>query len=234
MRRPTITARNPCGASSTQRPRPSRNRRLRISRAARSECKGSVTSWQTLSLPKRPRFGSGAGSVCVSPAFYLEQSMAKLLNIDANPKTVKGQAHGYMTAILYLAPFSLSDVNLCPTAEIAGCWKTCLNVQGRGGIPNGNWIHSAGRVAFSVPNNAIQRARLARTRLFNEDQPAFMDQLTHELAAFVKRAERKGLVPCVRLNGTSDILWERTGDRDDFTVFANFPSVQFYDYTKLP
>ena len=160
--------------------------------------------------------------------------MAKLLNIDANPKTVKGQAHGYMTAILYLAPFSLSDVNLCPTAEIAGCWKTCLNVQGRGGIPNGNWIHSAGRVAFSVPNNAIQRARLARTRLFNEDQPAFMDQLTHELAAFVKRAERKGLVPCVRLNGTSDILWERTGDRDDFTVFANFPSVQFYDYTKLP
>ena len=28
----------------------------------------------------------------------------KLLNIDNNAKTVKGQKYGYMTAVLYLAP----------------------------------------------------------------------------------------------------------------------------------
>jgi hypothetical protein len=38
----------------------------------------------------------------------------------------------------------------------------------------------------------------------------------------------------VRLNGTSDILWEREADHAEFTVFDNFPDVQFYDYTKLP
>jgi hypothetical protein len=38
------------------------------------------------------------------------------------------------------------------------------------------------------------------------------------------------MVPMVRLNGTSDIRWEREAPE----VFAEFPSVQFYDYTKIP
>lgn len=38
-----------------------------------------------------------------------------LLNIDANAKTVKGQSRGYMTAVLYLAPHTLSGTNLCYT-----------------------------------------------------------------------------------------------------------------------
>ena len=162
----------------------------------------------------------------------------KLLNIDANPKTAKGQAHGYMTAILYLAPWRLSGVNVCPTAELAGCWRSCLNTAGRGGM-----AASMFRVGgHSLPDNAIQRARIARTRFFHENRAAFIDQLCTEIAAFVRTAGRKGFKPCVRLNGTSDLPWENLGG-EPLKAYPHgygrglpdlFPNVQFYDYTKLP
>ena len=41
----------------------------------------------------------------------------KLLNIDNNYKTVKGQKYGYKTAILYLAPSINSGFNVCPQAS---------------------------------------------------------------------------------------------------------------------
>jgi hypothetical protein len=167
--------------------------------------------------------------------------MTDLLNVDANPKTVKGRARGYMTAVLYLSPFTLAGKNLCPTAAAAGCWRTCLNVSGHGGIPTGEWIHSAESPAFSVPDNNVQRARLARTKLWHTRRSAFMEQLVHEIASMVRKAKRAGLTPCVRLNGTSDIAWERVSaysaisDPDsESNIFARFPDVQFYDYTKLP
>lgn len=43
-----------------------------------------------------------------------------------------------------------------------------------------------------------------------------------------RKAQRMGLTPCVRLNGTSDILWERNSD-----IIESFPEVTFYDYTKI-
>ena len=162
----------------------------------------------------------------------------KLLNIDANPKTVKGQAHGYMTAILYLAPWKLSGVNVCPTAELAGCRRSCLNTAGRAGI-SADTFRVGGN---TLPDNAIQRARIARTRFFHEHRAAFIEQLCTEIAAFVRTAERKGFKPCVRLNGTSDLPWENLGG-EPLKAYPHgygrglpdlFPTVQFYDYTKLP
>jgi len=155
--------------------------------------------------------------------------MTKLLNIDANAKTIKGQKHGYMTAVLYLAPYKTAGLNVCPTAELAGCWRTCLNTAGRGGMPvNGAFVSPGG---IELPNNTIQHARIRKTKLFAEDRAAFMMQLEHEIELFRTRAERKGLIPVVRLNGTSDILWER---QPGYSIFSLFPDIQFYDYTKLP
>lgn len=163
----------------------------------------------------------------------------KLLNIDANAKTVKGQKVGFLTAVLYLAPFKMSGINVCPMAELAGCWRGCLNTAGRGGISKGS--KKMRRNGLTVPDNAIQRCRIKRTRLWAKQPGAFLDQLEKELVAFVKKAERKGLIPAVRLNGTSDIRWENVrhnfvGDYGalDQTVFERFPDLQFYDYTKLP
>lgn len=158
--------------------------------------------------------------------------MRKLLNIDANPKTVKGQKKGYMTAVLYLAPYNVSGYLMCPFAEKAGCWKTCLNTAGRGGMPmHGEFTSPGGLV---LPDNPIQHARIARTKLWMEDRDAFLGQLSHEIFLFLRAAERKKLTPCIRLNGTSDIQWEKIpfGSREN--VMAAHPDVQFYDYTKIP
>jgi hypothetical protein len=165
--------------------------------------------------------------------FKMSAKTVTLLNIDANAKTVKGRKRGYMTAVLYLSPGNLSGTELCAMSTLAGCRAACLSTAGRGGI-------AAGRAVFTAPNgdtlpdNAIQHARLARTALFNADLPAFMAQLVREITAFVKRAKRAGLVPVVRLNGTSDIRWEDIPVQRKAHVFALFPRIRFYDYTKLP
>lgn len=159
----------------------------------------------------------------------------KLLNIDANAKTVKGQKKGYMTAILYLAPFTAAGFNVCPMAEIAGCVAGCLNTAGRGGMAPGKATMDT--PAGVLPDNAIQRARIKRTQYYGEDRAGFMAQLVKEIEAFIRKAGRKGLIPAVRLNGTSDLRWEnveaiRGGERFP-SIFEAFPEVQFYDYTKI-
>ena len=142
----------------------------------------------------------------------------KLLS-ESNPKTLKGESKGYMTFIMHLAPGSLSGFNVCPGAS-DGCLFSCLNTAGRG--------HMKG----------IQDARIRRTRLFFEDRPTFMAMLVDEVSKGIRKAERKGLIPVFRLNGTSDIRWETVpvsvvGGQDYPNIFEAFPHTQFYDYTKL-
>jgi hypothetical protein len=79
-----------------------------------------------------------------------------------------------------------------------------------------------------MPENAIQRARVERTRLFFADRGAFVAKLRREITLHVKRARALGLGASVRLNGTSDLPWESIAPE----LFAAFPDVQFYDYTK--
>lgn len=164
-------------------------------------------------------------------------AVRSLLNIDANAKTVKGQKRGYLTAVLYLTPSDVSGVQTCPTSEVAGCAAGCLNTAGRGGMaPN--------RATFTAPNgetlpdNTVQRARLARTRLFNTDRSRFLGQLVAEINAARRKARKRRKTLAVRLNGTSDIRWENipvTVDGVDYPhIFAAFPTLQFYDYTKIP
>jgi hypothetical protein len=157
--------------------------------------------------------------------------MTDLLNIDGNPKTVKGQVLGYMTAIMYLAPYKAAGVLVCPAAELAGCWIPCLNTSGHGGMAKGNATFSP--YGIELPSNLVQRARINRTRLYADDYDAFMFKLHDELTKFTKKAERAGLTPVVRLNGTSDIRWENETYKGA-TLFELFPDLQFYDYTKLP
>jgi hypothetical protein len=155
----------------------------------------------------------------------------QLLNIDANAKTKKGIAKGYQTAVLYLAPYKVSGVNVCPMAEKAGCWRTCLNTAGRGGMPVGGTFTSPGGI--ELPNNSIQHARIRRTKMWAEDKKNFLELLEHEITLHIKAAKRRGLTPTVRLNGTSDIMWENVRTRWGLTFMEMFPDIQFYDYTKI-
>jgi len=134
--------------------------------------------------------------------------MKNLLSVDTNAKTVKGQKRGYRTAILYLAPASVSGVvNVCAFASEA-CREACL--------------YSAGRGAFT----SVQKARIAKTVLYVKDKKAFIETLKVNVVALVKKCVKESAKPAVRLNGTSDVSWERHG------VIQKFKSVPFYDYTK--
>jgi len=73
----------------------------------------------------------------------------------------------------------------------------------------------------------IQEARKRKTRFFFENRGAFLAILKDDIRKAIKQAEKKGLIPVFRLNGTSDIAWEKYG------VIQEFPNVQFYDYTAI-
>lgn len=144
-----------------------------------------------------------------------------------NPKTAKSEGSGYLTAILHLAPYNLSGRNVCPWAS-PGCAAACLNTAGRGGIGKRDDERQTFEGVGDISLNTIQRARIARTRFFFANRSGFIAQLRREIAAHVRRATRHGLRPAVRLNGTSDLRWERLARE----IFDAFPGVRFYDYTK--
>jgi hypothetical protein len=142
-----------------------------------------------------------------------------LLSVSSDAKTIKGETLGFLTGILYLAPANTTKWNTCSMAKLAQCDVACLN--------------SAGRGAFS----SVQQARVNKTTWFFTERDTFMQQLVVDIAKLIKKANKKGLQPLVRLNGTSDIRWESvafTGvDGIEYVnIFAAFPDVTFYDYTK--
>jgi hypothetical protein len=61
-----------------------------------------------------------------------------------------------------------------------------------------------------------------------------MAQLVRDIEEHIRTAEKHGLKPAVRLNGTSDLPWENIRCGDSPNIFARFPDVRFYDYTKVP
>jgi len=131
-----------------------------------------------------------------------KQKTQKLLGIDTNAKTVKGQDKGYLTGILYMIP----NDTICPASKVAGCREGCLVSAGRGVM------------------SPVKVGRAKKTAFYHENKEAFYAQLRVECQALIKRAAKRGLIPAVRLNGTSDI------DHTDF--IASMPELQFYDYTK--
>ena len=141
--------------------------------------------------------------------------MQKLLGINTNYKTVKSEKVGVLTGIIYMAPYNLSGKNVCPGAS-AGCAAACLNTAGRGAM------------------GVVQKARLKKTNRFWDDRGQFLSDLVNEITALEKRAAAKGLKAAVRLNGTSDLPYERYKvPGTDKNIMQLFPEVQFYDYTKL-
>lgn len=145
----------------------------------------------------------------------------QLLGIGNNSKTIKSDKGGeYLTGILYLDP---RNTKVCPYQDIARCKVACLNTAGRAGIIKKGEI-----------TNNILRARARKTDLFFEDQAEFMRLIVKDIQALIRKADRLSVKPCVRLNGTSDIQFEKIKLDNGNTIFEEFPEVQFYDYTKIP
>lgn len=133
---------------------------------------------------------------------------------SANTKTMRGEERGFRTFVLHLAASDASGKwDVCKFASI-GCRSACL-------------IH-AGRLPMSAD------LQTWRTRLLFTDPDEFYTRLYEEIVNGARASERAGLTPVFRLNGTSDLPWERMGLQDGVSIFEAFPEHQFYDYTKFP
>jgi hypothetical protein len=154
-----------------------------------------------------------------------------------NPKVAKSASvRGVLTLPMHLAPSdSAGHGNTCPHA--GACRALCLDGAG-------NPAYATGKA----------RARAARTALYFNARGSFMLLLVAEIAAHVAAARAARMQPAVRLNATSDILWERIpvsiprdvaqyvraqyrvrlAPGDHASIMHAFPRVSFYDYTKIP
>jgi len=134
---------------------------------------------------------------------------------QGNAKIVKGEELGYVTKGIHFAPASLSGNEVCQWRS-KGCTASCLNTAGRGRM------------------NSIQASRVAKTKLFFDQQLDFLAKLSKEISSSIKSATKKKMDSVFRLNLTSDISWESVffNESEPKTIFDKFPSIQFYDYTK--
>ena len=114
--------------------------------------------------------------------------------------------------------------NTCPWA--GSCRKLCLDTAGHGGIGlDGNGL------------NGCQTARIKRTRaLLHKNffvRCMAWEMLTRDIKRMIKAAKKKDMVSAFRLNGTSDLLWEKMiNPMTGLTLMEQFSGQQFYDYTK--
>jgi hypothetical protein len=134
-----------------------------------------------------------------------------------NHKTIKGEKLGYITYILYMSPYTDNSkgINLCPFAS-KGCSAACLYKSGFGGMYEN-----------------VKNGRRNKTEWYLADRKGFMAAIDNEIGKAVKRHEGKAIVT-IRLNGTSDITWEKIKVREGKNIFELYPDIQFYDYTKIP
>ena len=151
-----------------------------------------------------------------------KKDMKTLLTTN-NAKTKKGEkvidkisGLSYKTYILYMTSYTDNKygVNVCSHAS-EGCISGCLVSSGFGGL-----------------YNSVKEGRRRKVEMFIEDRVKFINSLAEEIRIAIKKNEGK-MVVVVRLNGTSDIVYER------FRIFEGgknimeiFPEIQFYDYTK--
>ena len=148
----------------------------------------------------------------------------KLLSVG-NPKVLKGIKQGYNTYILHLAPANLSGYETCPKRTI-GCTSACLNTAGRGGM-----------FKKGETTNTIQKARIRKAKMFFENRAEFMADLVKDIELAIKQSEKKKLIPVFRLNGTSDLSFEKyeviRNGKLYRNIFSAFADNIFYDYTKI-
>lgn len=135
----------------------------------------------------------------------------ELLTTNTKLEKIPGSETRYMVRGLAMAPHTMGGKNVCTWAGF--CAAVCV-------------LWFAGR---TVMKN-VRAAMIARAKLYWEDRPAFLRQLFAELAALQRAADRADAVAVVRLNTASDIVWERVAAE----VFAAFPRIKFFDYTKAP
>jgi len=144
---------------------------------------------------------------------YKYKKQKKLLG-SSTYKMEKSSKFKYLSEILHLAPSNIGGVNICANASPV-CIDLCLNTSGRGQM------------------NVVQKSRLNKKYYFLADRQKFLNHLDREIKLSYERAKRKKLKYTVRLNGTSDLPFERYKLENGKNLMENNSNVQFIDYTKI-
>ena len=143
-------------------------------------------------------------------------------------KAAKGVNFGYLNAIQYMSPSrSGGHGNLCSHAS-RHCIELCL----------GKYSGQAAMVLdLEGGLNSVRLSRANKARLFMTDRQNYLEQIAKAIFRLIIVAQLLGLKLVIRLNGSTDIAYERikfTWDGQRVTLFELFPTVQFVDYTKNP
>lgn len=158
-----------------------------------------------------------------------------------NAKAAKASGYGYLNAVHYMAPHELAGVgNLCSHASWQ-CIALCL----------GQYSGQAAMVTdLEAGTNPTRESRKLKAQLFMRSRGDYMNRLARDIIRLDAKAQRDGLKLCVRLNGSTDIVWERVSFAIDaktakalrlpayagrvMTLPQIFPAIQFVEYTKNP
>jgi predicted Rdx family selenoprotein len=128
-------------------------------------------------------------------------------------KSIKGQDKtNVLIAVVYLSPKNESGVDLCPWS--GGCELVCLG-------------NNTGHLRF----DCSRISRTKKTLFYWLFRAQFVAQINREIKKHGAKANRLGMLAAVRINGSTDILWERKANG---AIPQAHPSIQFYDYTKAP
>lgn len=129
-------------------------------------------------------------------------------------KSNKSSKDTVLSAILNLAPEKSANGkrNVCPDAS-SGCVASCLQYTGMLAMP------------------AQTQAQVRKTNEWFDHPRTFVARLSADLDTLQRRAVKTGKKLAVRLNGFSDIPFERYAYALK-AIFENHPGIQFYDYTK--
>jgi hypothetical protein len=78
---------------------------------------------------------------------------------------------------------------------------------------------------------SVEQARINKTNYLIANRDLFLQQLAFEVAFLEAKHKSSDEKLCIRLNGTSDLAWEKFKINGK-SLMEMFPKVQFYDYTK--
>lgn len=180
----------------------------------------------------------------MQPTTTTSTTFPRVFSTDS-AKAIKASGYGYLNAIHYMAPADTSGYNLCAHSTL-GCRSVCL----------GKYSGQAAMVTdLEEGTNSVRESRVLKAHLFMKERPRYMNELARATIAVINKAKRENLTPCIRLNGSTDIAFERIRFQPDARTRAAFealglyfpPSraggltlhelfhwVQFVDYTKNP
>lgn len=171
-------------------------------------------------------------------------SFPRIFSTDS-AKAIKASGFGYLNAIHYMAPAETGGAgNLCPNAT-PECIALCL----------GKYSGQAAMVAdIEHGTNSVRESRKRKAQLFMTSRAAYMNEIARQIARVIAKARADRLTPCARLNGSTDIAWERirfaleprtiaalakVGVNCKRAIAPNGPTllelfhwIQFVDYTK--